>query len=135
MWKVYSDYKTAVAIKCTVGDLISSISEEEKKIYIGRINYVNPHENYIFRGNAFQLFFEKRDYFSFENEVRILTTLPYENNQALLELPQGIFIKVRPQILIQEIKLAPLADESFKRLIELKLEELGLQIPISFSEI
>jgi hypothetical protein len=135
MWKVYSDYKTAVAIKTTVGDLISSISEEEKDIYIGKINYVNPHGSYVFKGNTFQFFFEKRDYFSFENEVRILTIMEYSGNRELLELPSGIFIKTKPETLIKEIKLAPLADESFKNLIELKLSDMGLKIPISFSEI
>lgn len=135
MWKVYSDYKTAVAIKTTVGDLIKSISEEEKNIYIGKINYINPHGSYQFRGNTLQFFFEKRDYFSFENEIRILTTLSYEDNRKLLELPPGIFIKTNSEILIKEIKLAPLAGDSFKKLVELKLSSMGLDIPVSFSEI
>lgn len=135
MWKIYSDYKTAVSIKTTIGDLIDSISHDDKQTYIGKINYVNPNGNYTFSGSAFQFFFEKRDYFSFENEVRILTTLNYKDNRELLELPKGVFIKISPTILIKEIKLAPLADECFKNLIELKLSNLGISIPVNFSEI
>jgi hypothetical protein len=135
MWKVYSDYRTAVAIKTTVSDLIDSISEEEKDIYIGKIKYVNPNENYLFNGNTFQFFFEKRDYFSFENEIRILTTLEYNGNQELLKLPPGTFVKTKPEFIIKEIKLAPLASDSFKNLIELKLSNAGLRVPVSFSEI
>lgn len=135
MWKIYSDYKTAIAIKTTIGDLIESISGEEKNIYIGKINYLNPLGNYQFKGNTLQFFFEKRDYFSFENEIRILTTLEYEDNKELLGLPPGTFIKTNPEILINEIKLAPLADESFKKIVELKLSSMGLDIPVTFSEI
>jgi hypothetical protein len=135
MCKIYSDYKIAVAFKTTVGDLIKSISKEEKNIYIGKIDYINPHGNYQFKGNTLQFFFEKRNYFSFENEIRILTTLDYVDNKELLELPPGIFIKTNPEILIKEIKLAPLADESFKKLVELKLSNMGLNIPVTFSEI
>lgn len=135
MWKVYSDYRTAVAIKTTVGDLINSLSEEEKNIYIGKINYVDPNKSYEFNGNAIQFFFEKRVYFSFENEVRVLTSMRYNNSRDLLELPSGTFIKIKPEIFIKEIKLAPLADESFKKMIELKLSDLKMKIPIKFSEI
>ncbi len=105
MWKVYSDYKTAVAIKTSVGDLINSISEEEKNIYIGKIKYVNPHGSYQFGGNTFQFFFEKRDYFSFENEIRILTTLGYKDSKELLNLPSGIFIKSKPLLLVNGLGL------------------------------
>ncbi len=135
MWKVYSDYRTAVAIKTTVGDLIDSLSSEEKNIYIGKINYVDPNKSYEFKGNAFQFFFEKRVYFSFENEVRVLTTMKYNGNRELLELPPGTFIKIKPETLIKEIKLAPLAGESFKKLIELKLADMKMNIPVTFSEI
>jgi len=135
MWKIYSDYRGAVAIKSTVGDLIDSISENEQNQYIGKINYVNPKGDYFFRGNTYQLFFEKRDYFVFENEIRIMTSLPYKNGRELLELPFGTKIEIIPEKLINEIYLAPLADENFKNLIELKLRDINLDIPVKYSEV
>ena len=135
MWKIYSDYRGALAIKSTVGDLIDSISENDRNQYIGKINYVNPKETYVFAGNTFQLFFEKRDYFVFENEIRIMTTLPYENGRELLELPLGTKLNVSPEKLINEIYLAPLADQNFKNLIELKLKDIKMEIPVSYSDV
>lgn len=135
LWKVYSDYRTAVAIKTTIGDLINSVSDATEQIYIGKVKYVDPNRTYKFGGNTFQFFFEKRNYFSFENEVRILVNLNYKDDTELLKLPPGIFVQVNPQFLIKEIKLAPLADESFKKLIELKLKDMNLKIPVVFSEI
>lgn len=135
MWKVYSDYRSAVAIKTTIADLKNSLIDEEQDVYIGQIEYINPQNNYFFRSNAFQLFFEKRMYFSFENEVRILTVKTAANSDEINKLPDHVFIKVNPKILIKEIKLAPLASESFKTLVELKLKNLNLDIPVTFSEI
>src|SRR5690606_38707513 len=58
MWKVYSNYRTALAIRTTVGDLIESIKEEEKSVYIGAIKYVDPNGHYIFTGSVYQFLFE-----------------------------------------------------------------------------
>lgn len=135
MWKIYSDYRSAIAIKSTVGNLIDSISENARDQYVGKIKYVNPEETYIFKGNTYQLFFEKRDYFLFENEIRLLTSLPYENGRELLELPAGTKLEIEPETLIDEICLAPLADKNFKKLIELKLADIRLNKPVNFSDV
>lgn len=134
LWKIYSDYRTAVAIKSTIGDLIASISEDEKDQYIGKISYVDPNGKYYFDGNIFQFFYEKRNYFGFEKEVRLITILD-QDQKEILDLPPGISIKIKPEVLIKEIKLAPLADQSFKKLIELKLSSCNLNIPVTFSDI
>lgn len=135
LWKIYSDYKSAIAIKTTVGKLIDSISDEKSIQRIGVVNYFNRNSGYVFRGNTYQLFFEKRKYFSFEYEIRVLTELIFENYEELLKHPLGTSINIKPEILINEIYLAPLADMNLKNLIELKLKELGLIIPVKFSEI
>lgn len=135
LWKIYSDYKSAVAIKTTVGKLIDSISEEKSIQRIGIVKYFNPSNDYTFKGNTYQLFFEKRIYFLFEQEIRILTELTFENDKELLKLPLGYSIDIKPEVLINEIYLAPLADVNFKNLIELKLKELNLKIPVQFSGI
>jgi len=80
-------------------------------------------------------FFEKRKYFSFENEVRIMTIRRYNGYKELLELPIGTFVKINPDQLIKEVKLAPFATESFKKLIELKLTEVNINVEVKYSEI
>ncbi len=136
LWKIYTDYRAAVAIKTNIKRLIKSIEINSSSQHIGEINYVNFFSgSYTFRGNMFQPLFEKRDYFEFEREVRLITSLPAENNSELLKLPIGTKIDINPDILIEEIYLAPHADESFKLLVEMKMESLGLSKPIHFSGI
>lgn len=135
LWKIYSNFESAIAIKSTVGDLIDSISENEGSQYIGSINYVSQDEKYIFIGNTFQLFFEKRNYFLFEKEIRLITELQYDDYIELLKLPLGTKLNIDYKKLINGIYLAPLANESFKKLIELKLKDINLEVKVSFSNI
>ena len=135
LWKIYSDYRNSVAIKTTVGDLIDSISQETSTQHIGKVKYVDSDGPYRFHGNTYQFFFEKRNYFIFEQEVRILTELQFKDYTELLNLPFGIKIDIDPHKLIKEIVLAPMADESFKNLIELKLKDSNIQVKVSFSDI
>lgn len=135
LWKIYSNYRTAIAIQSTVGDLINSIDTETTDQYIGQVEYVNPQGSYEFWGNTFQFFYEKRNYFQFEKEIRLLTEIQVENNDELSKLPLGTTIQISPDILIKNIYLAPLADTNFKKLIELKLESIQLDVRINFSDI
>ncbi|GGK17629.1 hypothetical protein GCM10007962_09810 [Yeosuana aromativorans] len=135
LWKVYSDYRSAIAIKSTIGSLIDSIEHSEGDQYIGLVKYINPKAPYFFKGNMFQLFLEKREYFKFENEVRLITILDYKNTEELLLLPEGIRIKTNINTLIEEIYLAPKANQNFKSLIELKLKSIDLMKKVNYSDI
>ncbi len=135
LWKIYSDYRSAVAIKSNIERLINSIKDNEKEQYIGLVNYINPNRNYNYYGNTYQFFFEKREYFKFENEARIVTSLRYNDSKELLLLPEGIKINIDLDELIDEIYLAPKADQNFKSLIELKLSSLNLNKTVRFSDI
>ncbi len=135
LWKIYTDYQAAVAIKTNIGKLIESVKANSSSQFIGKVEYVNPNGKYQFNGNTYQILFEKRDYFVFENELRILTELPYEDFNELLALPTGTKIDIDPDVLIEEVYLAPNADENFKKLIEMKMASLKLSKPINFSGI
>jgi len=135
LWKIYSDYRSAIAIKSTVGRLIDSVKNDKKDQYVGLVKYINPKPPYTFSGNFFQLFLEKRKYFKFENEVRIIATQLYKDNQELLLLPEGLRLNIDTNVLIDEVYLAPKADKSFKSLIELKLQSLNLNKTVSYSDI
>jgi hypothetical protein len=81
------------------------------------------------------LFFEKRDFFSLEKEVRILTELRYKDSDELAALPKGYKINIDPHLLIDEIKLTPLADENFKKLITSVLDIERILVPVNYSVI
>jgi hypothetical protein len=135
LWKIYTDYRNAISIKTSINNLIKSLETEiESTQFIGKVNYVDFNSpNYVFRANTFQFFLEKRDYFKFENETRIITELQYNGFEELLKLPTGIRIKVNLNTLIEEIKIAPLGDENFKKIIERKLNEKEIDASVSYS--
>lgn len=133
LWKIYTDFRNAVAIRSTIGNLKDSIYVNEKVQHLGNVKYVNENINFIFRGNAYQLFYEKRKFFEFEQEVRLISTLDFNNYEELLKLPLGTKIIINPEKLINEIYLAPLADNKLKRIIESKLNDIGINISVNFS--
>ncbi len=136
LWKTYTNVREGIAIKTTVGNLIDSISiEKEKQQYIGKVEYINTNEKYCFKGNTFQLFFQKRDYFSSEKELRILTEYNYKDYFELQNLPLDIKIDIDYSKLIKEIYLSPITNDSFKKLIELKLKSINLDVPVKTSNI
>jgi hypothetical protein len=65
----------------------------------------------------------------------MLTIIPYNGGRELLELPTGILVKANSKKLIKEVKLAPLANESFKKLIELKLKDSQIVAEVKYSAI
>jgi hypothetical protein len=135
LWKIYTDYRNAVAIKSTIGKLKESIYENKDVQYLGNVKYVTENNRFTFGGNAYQLFYEKRKFFEFEQEVRLISTLDFNNYEELLKLPLGTKIIINPEKLIDEIFLAPLGDNSLKRIIESKLNDIGINLPVNLSSI
>ena len=124
LWKIFTDYRNAVAIRSTIGKLKESIKENESIQHLGNVKYINSYNNnYIFRGNSYQLFYEKRNLFEFEQEVRLVTTMNFDSYEELLNLPHGTKIIINPKILIDKICLAPLADNNLKECVLLKLKK------------
>lgn len=135
LWKIYTDYRTAIAIKSTVARLVESISDNKSIQRIGLVKYVNHSDDYVFQDNYYQYFYEKRNFFSYEHELRLLTDKVEGIFDDFIETTMGLYINVKSQALIEEIYLAPMADLNLKNLIELKLKNIGLEVPIRFSKI
>jgi len=135
-WKTFSDKNYGIAIKSTVERLMLNIQKGKRPVCIGKIEYVDPNDKYVFLGNTYQFSFQKRIGFEQEQEVRILTDLSLdEQADSSIANSPNMYIPVDLETLIEEIWLAPDVDENFKNVVELILKEKGLNIPVRFSKI
>jgi len=134
MWKIYTNPEYGIALKSNTKRLIKSLSNEEKEILIGEVEYLDI-ENITtpFHIDNKQIFincFTKRTYFEYEKEIRLYLDIKENTNNI-----KGLKIKINITDFIEEIYISPFATESFKKLIELKLKESNLNIPIYKSKI
>lgn len=85
MWKIFSDSKNGIAIKAKLKNVIDSI-KGDKKIYVGKIKYIDYENDSIDFKSYNDLYYYKRKIFSSEKEIRFLTSKKDEK--------RGLFIDV-----------------------------------------
>ena len=80
MWKLYLKSNEGIAIRSTFGRLRDSLKDEEHKIYIGKVQYIDYEKDKIPDDTSFSPFVHKRKSFEHEKELRaIIRELPKEN--------------------------------------------------------
>lgn len=100
LWKMYAKEKLGIAIKTDVKRLKNSLKNTEEVIHIGEVNYYDPLNPKLDLGNTYCTFLNKHHYYSFESEVRCITTgSPKE-------------IKIDLNELIAEVYISPFAEKS-----------------------
>lgn len=129
LWKMYAKNKSGVAIETDLSALKNSFTVTSKSVYIGEINYIHEKKYFFDLSNLFYPFITKRDYYSFENEIRCITVNEeYEINRENL-------IDVDLNILIKKIHISPNSKPEFFKLIELIKKEYKLNFEICYSKI
>lgn len=135
MWKLYSKDEKGIAIQTDITSFKDSFENSDRNIFAGKVDYIDyetdtfykeSSHNY-FSMNGFSLFIHKRKIYSYENEYRAICT-DLKGSQH-----KGINIKVDLNKMIHKIYLSPYATEKDYSEIEVKLKELDIKIPISFS--
>lgn len=154
MWREYGGEKESVAIKSTVTQLIDNIGVPHDKdmTSIGRVKYVDLKTYMMTKYQANQgserAFLKDAGAYQHENEIRIVTLnfktqacmspegKPYTESEVRgknmnnFENP-GLYIAVRLQQLISEIRVSPEADKWFyllvKRIVELNKWEISVK--------
>ena len=109
LWKIYLEgSKSGIAIKTTVSRLKKSLSESNYDIVIKKVKYLDYISDYKF--DRTQLFTTKRTYYSYEEELRLLS-LHYHMGQGKVEPAlnnkYGYGIDVNLNELIQNIFVSP----------------------------
>ncbi|MDR6160137.1 hypothetical protein QF023_003653 [Chryseobacterium sp. SLBN-27] len=129
MWKMYSKDKTGIAIKTDFESLKKSFDKTERDIYIGEILYIDENNYYYTTSNMYFPFLTKLDYYSFENEIRCITSCGIDEEKC------SKLIEVDINILIKEVFISPNTKPEFKKLLELLRREYYLNYEIKFSEV
>ena len=127
MWKIYSD-AFGVAIESTYEALCDSFADDEwdfyrepKKIYIGKVHYIDHNTAILPQDNAFWPYMHKMREFSYEQELRCIIS-----DWGISPKASGIKPKINLDDLIKKIYVSPFAPEWFKSSMEDLCEKYGV---------
>ena len=133
MWRLYSREQDGIAIKTDFKSLSKSFTCSDN-IFIGKVNCVDYETTFIPEGNAFSPYLHKRQSFEHEREVRAIT-LNLPERDGPIDLSQevsamGTYYAVDLSLLVQEVTVAPYADDWFMRLVQSVVSRYGLTVPV-----
>lgn len=133
MWKVYSD-NFGLCIQSTYGDLNKGFNDdkwgvvrEDKRIFAGKVKYINTREETIPQDRSSRPFMYKIEEFAYENELRFVIYDPDEKSNFKK-------IKVNPEKLINRIYISPFAPDWFEDLIKDLCKKYRIKLEITKSE-
>jgi hypothetical protein len=152
MWKIFLDTKNGIAIKSSVGDLIKSLSSSMDDVFISEVYYrdfdkvtfnelMNEEQNKIFngRGGSLNQFNYKRICFEHEKELRLYhidLPIPHAIKNGIPREPLAHKrIDVVLDNLINEVIIAPFADEWFESLVLQLIEKFDYKFKVSKSKL
>jgi hypothetical protein len=141
MWKLYLPTGKGVAVRSTVGALMSSLREfrlkpeyEAETVHVGRVMYIDyrnalmPHDSMLGR------FFYKRMSYAYEKEVRAVVSLRIAE-ECGVEVPEkGIFVEVDMTTLVHEIHVAPRPDDTLFDEVRRIVKKANLGVRVGRSE-
>ena len=114
MWKLYAREKDGVAVRTTYARFMEALIESHP-IWVSRVQYRDYRKDPIPWRNAILPFFHKRVSFEHEREIRAVIISPSsERSQGESD---GFYTKVDLDKLIEEIVVAPLAEDWFAKLV------------------
>lgn len=138
MWSTYSSLDKGIAVKTTVGNLIDSLdANDDRDIYISSVGYIDYDNEYTFdksggSANNLARYFCKRKYFQQEKELRLVY---YDYKAKIDDDIAGLNFSVSLETLIDEIWIAPQANEWYEELINKELKLHGINKSIKRSQI
>lgn len=152
MWKIFLKTNNGIAIKSTIGNIINSLKETKDEVYISEVYYrdfdkvtfndlmlESQNRRFDSRGGSVNQFNYKRISFEHEKELRLYyidTPIPHAiKNGSPREPIEKKYIDVDLSELIQEIVIAPFADEWFQEMVERLLQELNLNFTTTQSSL
>ncbi|MDU8885203.1 hypothetical protein RXV94_03460 [Yeosuana sp. MJ-SS3] len=129
LWKMYAKDKMGIAIKTDIPSLRESFNETDRLIYIGEVKYFDPKSFHYSTTNLYYPFLVKLKYYSFENELRCITSCTQD------ELKENKLVKVDLNKLIKEVYISPNSKPEFKKLIELLSQTYNVNFKVNFSKV
>lgn len=136
MWKIYLKSNEGIAIQSTFKRLKNELNTNDKRIFIGKVNYINYEKDFIEWNNGFAPFVHKRKSFAHENELRAIIWQPTLNENQQNEFTEdGIKINVNVLELVENIYVSPDCPRWFTELISITCLKFGYKINVSNSKL
>ena len=132
-WKIFTSGNQGIAIQSTFDRLVKSFGDTPETIHIGKIKYVD-YENESFGVDSIvKPFLYKRKSFEHERELRaIIDEYPTDLVQEEFEkiTKRGINAKVKLDVLVKQIFVAPAARLWFKDLVKSVIRRYNLNVKV-----
>ena len=142
MWDLYANRGLGVAVKSTVGrladTLTTNLASDQEPFYGTRVRYIDYQLDTFPTDNLLWPLVHKRKSFEHEKEFRIVSTrLPqYESGKrASPENLPGLSVSVDPELLVQDVYVAPGSESWFLDVIQGTCSELGLNREVKQSSL
>lgn len=152
MWKIFLETKNGVALKSTVGDIINALAVAKDDVHIGEVYYrdyskvtfwelMNEEQNKIpgGPGSSLNQFNYKRLSFEHEKELRLYhVDTPIPHAQKGIEPREPLTekrIAIDVDTLVNEIVVAPFAEEWFVKLVSQLVSRLERNFPVTQSDL
>lgn len=110
MWRLHTREKEGIAIK-TVFQNFKKALIGEQTIHVSRIKYIDYRTELVPRHNTMLPFIHKRKSFEHEREIRALSMVYPNQDEAEPEKTNGFYHNVDLRLMIEEIVVAPFAEE------------------------
>lgn len=120
MWRLYCGNSHGVAIQTTYQQLINSINDEGE-IYIGCVKYINYENEWFPDANVFHPVMHKREAFSHEREVRLVSSLIGIEEHP----PEQILLNWDCEQYIDSVYVDPYAPEYYYNVVEAVLDSMA----------
>ncbi|WP_058185502.1 hypothetical protein [Terracidiphilus gabretensis] len=146
MWDIYGKGSGVVAIKSTVGRFKETLRAHPRKVFIGRVKYVEW-STVAWHLNALPMVMRKDLSYEHEQELRgVLSGLgevcelpiaPYSlspGGEYIRHWPRGIEVSCDPEKLVTEIIIGPHEQEMFEQVLVPMLQRYGLAIHVTASD-
>lgn len=152
MWKIFLKTNNGIAIKSTIGNVINSLEKSEDEVFISKIEYRDfdkvtfeelrkepQNQTFNGKGSSVSQFNYKRISFEHEREVRLFyidQPIPHVIIDGVPREPLNFKrIDVDVDILINEIVIAPFAEDWFTELVRKLMIELKFNFTVSKSKL
>ena len=137
LWKIYTNSNESIAIQSTFKKLCDGITDS-RDVYIGLVKYIDYDKEVIPMNNSFQPFVHKRISFEHEHELRaIYTEFPKQIDPISFQSikKRGVNIQVNLDVIIENIHIAPNAQEWFKDLVKSLVNKYNINKNIEDSKL
>ena len=142
MWSLYGAVGSSIAIRTNYGRLVQVLPEGPESnqiLQIGQVGYVDfgsleLHSDFR---NVYSQFFLKRQSYSHEKELRILAIARegFRLPSTARVVDKAVKIPVSLSKLIEAVFVSPKSDEWYRDMIAGLIEEYGLEMKVSRSEL